>query len=541
MLLTQAQVRLGDNSELGRHLSVVGLDGVAELAIGLCLSNEGLDPPQYREGLPRALDRMVDHLGEGVQIEGVQGFKQLHRARNAVQHEGVLPDAEQIPDWYPEVEKLVRSLVAASFGVELSEVASADGVDDDERRELLKRAERALDDGDADTSFDASWDALSNAREEWQGRGGTWLSVRSPSGSLAGSIFAGVPSPPLPSSRTFENDVRRAIANLNERLELSTFTAELDEWAWLRDRRQDDRVPVTAEEAKRAFVFVLSWVLRMEAHIKTYPSDRAERWKQEQDAPRTGLPGGPHIRSMEASRPESFRPNRQRFVIQLTDLPEEHSEDGPDAIWAFREAAGKLGYASMSEPIQLHLGTRGQLHVDVERGTEPEKIWVAVNKLIQEAPKELEAFAENQKREIREDRAAVERYQADLSEVPFEIESVEVMRPWGSTAPRGIHLEIGGLDREDTEWLNWALEQTIEGHLPEPREPGNPFRSFGGAEVTFPDGWPAEKVASWIEAALDLARERASERASEEKAIREEDEATLHTLRELAGERVAEI
>lgn len=47
--------------------------------------------------------------------------------RNMIQHQGVLPAANQLPLWLAETEKLIDFLVDRSFGVSLTKVGSASG------------------------------------------------------------------------------------------------------------------------------------------------------------------------------------------------------------------------------------------------------------------------------------------------------------------------------------------------------------------------------------------------------------------------------
>ena len=89
--LHAAQASSSDLTSTGRHAAAVALDGVCELAMGLAAVELELPPPNGIEGLPRLLARLTERLGDRWKHEGVKGFRELHRARNAAQHDGLAP------------------------------------------------------------------------------------------------------------------------------------------------------------------------------------------------------------------------------------------------------------------------------------------------------------------------------------------------------------------------------------------------------------------------------------------------------------------
>lgn len=110
VLLNDARRRAGDESELGLHLAIVAIDGIGELAIGLCVQHLGV-AVKPREGVPGRLQAVTDALA--IAPPGKKGYLELHRARNAVQHEGTLPGADQVPLWLAETERLIDALIKA--------------------------------------------------------------------------------------------------------------------------------------------------------------------------------------------------------------------------------------------------------------------------------------------------------------------------------------------------------------------------------------------------------------------------------------------
>lgn len=140
MILTDASSRVADQSRLGQHLALVAIDGVGELAIGLCLYRRS-KPPKPREAVLAMLDRLLEDLGHP-DAPGVQGFRDLHVIRNQVQHRGILPATDQVPQWLQETEDLIRFLVRTCFGVELGDIGSASSVADEQLRGTLRGQRR---------------------------------------------------------------------------------------------------------------------------------------------------------------------------------------------------------------------------------------------------------------------------------------------------------------------------------------------------------------------------------------------------------------
>ena len=89
--LYAAQASSTDQTSTGRHAAAVALDGVCELAMGLAAAQLELPPPNGIEGLPKLLGRLAERLGDRWKHEGVKGFRELHRARNSAQHDGLTP------------------------------------------------------------------------------------------------------------------------------------------------------------------------------------------------------------------------------------------------------------------------------------------------------------------------------------------------------------------------------------------------------------------------------------------------------------------
>jgi len=344
-MLRQAQSQVGDHSLLGEHLAVIALDGVGELAVGLAMHERRLEVPT-RGGLPATIQAFQASLTDGEVIEGLQGFLELHRARNTVQHVGVLPSGSFLGRWSAELERFVRSLIAVAFGVELNEVYAASTVVNDELRTKLIESESLLEAGDAAASFAHAWDAFGLARRAHAGGRG---------------FVARTDIPEL-------DAVRGAVDALRDRMSLAAYATDISEWDWMEAQHQESGhgTPPTLVDARRALVFVLSWVQRYEAAEARYPAERWAQWRADQRAPVTGLPGdGPRVLHVTLDKSVSGH-SRRTWTAQLADVPEPedeyasalntaaHESDDPDVRWGLTRA-GRLMISSGTDvgPEQL--------------------------------------------------------------------------------------------------------------------------------------------------------------------------------------------
>lgn len=517
-LLAKAQNRAGDTSVLGHHLALIALDGVAELALGLCLHQRSLTDPG---SVPGMVTMLRNDLGDRWAGAGLQGFNEVHRARNLAQHQGILPAPDQLPRWAAEIEIFVRDLISTVFGVDLQTASSALGVADPKLRELLHRAERALDEGDFRTSFDLAWEALDAARAAWRG-------------SARGSTR-------LPSSGSFTrfnefSQIRAAIAELNDRLEIGTFTSEISEWVWMREQHAESatRSPPTLDDARRALVFVTGWVLRFESYSARYPAERWREWREKQVAPRTGIPGdGPRILDAELEQRDANHPDKAHWRFQLADLPTS-DDDFSSAV------SGASLESEQEEPrVTMHLGLRGQLSVAAPVDLPPEQLLSLVRGKLRRA-REIVVERERQDAQFlaqAEDLAAPyrEAFAAAAAQgAPFG-DVVVVLRNERHASPGATVVSVALVGDEVGEVDYWnALSEVMQELGLDPA--GQGFTAF--STLNFPISWPPDRAVEWAIKGF----ERARQRRAESKAVQAEDEQrrqeAVVRMRELLGDQV---
>lgn len=476
MILADANSRVGDQSQLGQHLALVAIDGVGELALGMCLYRRS-KPPRPRESVPAMLDRLLGDLGHP-EAPGVQGFRDLHLVRNQVQHRGILPATDQVPRWLQETEDLIAFLVHACFGVELADVGSASSVADEQLGRTLGEAEKFLDAGEARESMAKAWETLESARTLLRRRTGLRTGDR--------------PLAARPGDRK-EEEIRKQFQALSDRLEVSLFTAEPGEWMWFQQRYQDGQngLPASVEDARRAFVFVLAWVLRVEGYIARHGPERWRQW-HELRAPKTDLPGGPHIK--DAWHGRKF-PNEDAWEwgFQLTDLPDDLNPDFTWGIQAAQEAS--------KDPLVLYayLDMTGKLFIRVPENAAPEKVVEAARGLVAAAKKQMADRAVADQQQLKDEEALIEPFRTALDKVGCPYKQIlakdATFRGGRGGGPPLVWIELAGVGLHGTTRFPRFLEESFASFFPD-ADPDQVGPGFD--DVAVPANWQPEAVVEWL-------------------------------------------
>ncbi len=333
LLLEEAQRRAADSTRLGRHAALILLDGSVEFALLLAAAELG-EPPKTR--FPEQVRVVTEALGSGVTLEGLKGIGELHGMRNEAQHRGTRADGAQLPRWSTDAERFIGSVVAAVFRLNLRDVLVADAISDADLRQLLSEAETALAD-DPLAAFDGVVAAFNGARCRWRAQREQAMGY----------------DVPLPAHRLGDlttDYVRKSLEALDDANEVFPFAPDLGEYFWLRVVRKNRNSTgnVSREEARRAFAFVLNWILRWEAFAARYTQRVYAEWQRAgPPPPRTGAENPTPLvltvlTELEEERLGDGDPS-VTVVVQLADLPDENG------LWircmrlAFKEEAARAG------------------------------------------------------------------------------------------------------------------------------------------------------------------------------------------------------
>ena len=280
-LFETARSRAQNSTAVGRHAALVLLDGACELALTHAADNLGIS--RQRKGLETIYEEVQQHILPSGAIEGWPGVRQMHRARNAAQHEGILPDATQLDRWVGDSERFLSNLVGTVFRARFERGCTALTCSPRRScgrsslrlrpflRQVMPRAQsrRVL---RRSTLHGASGVNRADLTD-WESRGGA---CRTPFRACKRS------SSPCDSSTTS--------------LRCSRFAPDMGEYLWLTNLRDRTGPAPTVAEAQRALVFAFEWTLRWEAFSARYDAGAVQQWRRELRPPPTTHPElGPRL------------------------------------------------------------------------------------------------------------------------------------------------------------------------------------------------------------------------------------------------------
>ncbi len=281
LLTEDAQRRAGDISEAGRHQALIALDGACEHTLWLAVRQDGVRLKSgQRSGVP-ALHSAIVEQRPNCALQGWAGVNQMHEARNGAQHAGVAPDVQQLVAWADAAVGFINSLCVAAFNTEMKKMVLASAVRDPELRARLTKAEGSVE-ADTRQSLSASEEAFEIARARWRTQRNAAVPSTSP--TYIEPILAS------DESQTTGN-LAEAVASLEDWLEVQPFAANLSEYIWFRrvgrERPSSGWVPDT-DEARRALVFAVGWIVRWEIFTFGYPEERCQDYRDGVEPPTHG-------------------------------------------------------------------------------------------------------------------------------------------------------------------------------------------------------------------------------------------------------------
>jgi hypothetical protein len=324
-LLEEALARSQQQAAIDRRAAVLLLDGACEYAMALALGHQGLR-------IDERFTQKYSDLRAGLlawQPDTWTSIRQLHEARNLAQHHGALADPSLMPTWAAQTQRFVTSLVSVAFEVELQSVLVAESVKADGIRRLLVGSERALIDEDATTAFEAAIAAFDIGREIWQGQRFEAIDRVSLQYTGLSGLVSGPEVDPL----------NRSLLRFEDLLEVQPFAPDIAEYLWLLARTKEfaDEIAPTLDTARRAFSFVLAWVLRWEAFAAGYEGRKFPPPPPPYEPPATGA-DHPILYSADVEKlhhiGQSFDEpglDNVRYSVRMTlaDLP-----DGDRELWS---------------------------------------------------------------------------------------------------------------------------------------------------------------------------------------------------------------
>lgn len=259
-LLDEAEKHADQWTQAGRHTTLVLLDGACEYALGIAARacGDARATPKFEQ----LVERPLATSGRDTFL-GWKGVLELHRQRNTVQHEGVLPDPDNVSRWFGEAQRFVADLVEAVFGIDFDQVRAAGAVANESLRAELINAESAIENENAVAALRAALRAWDIAFSRWKAD-----SVTGGTDRFQRSHFD------IPMPQGVDTQLRQ-LADFNDAAPF----CDLSDYLWFRSLPHPDHpegLPIDLPEASRAVRFVRAWILRWEAFLARYQS-REER------------------------------------------------------------------------------------------------------------------------------------------------------------------------------------------------------------------------------------------------------------------------
>ncbi|MCW2962352.1 MAG: hypothetical protein JWM90_2739 [Thermoleophilia bacterium] len=329
-MLTEVRGRSGDSSLSGRWWLTILLDAACEHAVGLCFVRQNLDPGK------RDFDQRLAQLAESfavsvASIDGWPAVRKLHRARNAAQHEGIVPSGRHEAGWITGAEDFIGGLVGRAFGVDINSVRSAMAVTDSTLRAAVLRAEQALEAGDAEESYRASHEAFTEAFKRWIGQ--------HPQRSERPSFNRGYPYEQM------DGEVKKGFELVMRSADAAPF-GDLAEFLWFESLPPlwHKKLDVSVRESERALDFVLGWIVRWEAFATRYRARSG--WQQGNLAPTALNPDHSPRIVRESVEVSAGFDDQVSVQFQLADLPSEHQDAWIDSCSRGFNSAMKLPHGA---------------------------------------------------------------------------------------------------------------------------------------------------------------------------------------------------
>lgn len=348
-----------------------------------------------RHELMSKVRAVLAEKGRSWQPVGAPGVDQLHRARNDAQHAAVQFDTVQLADWGPAASAYIDGLVSTAFDRSIFAVALADAVRDAGLADLLRRAERDIELGDAG-AFQLVCFAFDEARKRWRDQ---QVHIH---GHLMNEVLMQATQPAFGMlDGAVSQDERLA-----DFLEVVPFAIDLGEYLWfVSARRQQQETGWTPQPAdtRRSLVFASGWIVRWEIFDRGYPLQRWNDYVEGLKPP--VVEGADHTEILDIqtlmNNEIPGHPARCHLYLHLANLPD--SARGPWGNWlpqGLVDAAAELGENIRFDRVQLYL--TGQLLLVCELGYEADALLTIIRRGIEITDKRYRDWDNDQVRRRQE-------------------------------------------------------------------------------------------------------------------------------------------
>ncbi|MGT2464308.1 hypothetical protein [Sinomonas atrocyanea] len=307
LLLHQGVQTAQTSADLRRTTAVVLLDAAVERSLHMVATDAGLTGK--RDELESLISKVAQHLGASWERVGLASVRQLHRARNSVQHEGLGADRAELDGWVTAVSQFVPRLIKAQYDLDLNRLSLASAIADSEIRGYFREAEAARDEERIEACFRWLQSLFTLVSQKWEMY-------------IDKSLLR-------PGLRPYEVIDPQAMAYLESEVAalrslalISPLTTDIAEVAWFLRASQVSQY-LDEADAERALSVVFWLVVAFEASpAADSESDRRHAWMKKHRLTRSGA--GPAYMSAYTFRQRAVGP--PTLLIRLGGVPEDDDD-----------------------------------------------------------------------------------------------------------------------------------------------------------------------------------------------------------------------
>lgn len=426
LMLEQALRRAKSAGPYDRATATVLLDAVVERSLWLVVADSG-QSISTNTNFDNLLTSATQYLAERWTPTSVPDVRQLHRARNAAQHDGLGPDPRNLQPWIGAVKKFTTSLIGAAYGVDVTAVSMSAAVRDPDLSQHMREAERALAEGDLHLASREAQAALNEAIRRWEGLSPT----RRP--AFTSSHFIRGTSDELKGLAT-------RLDRLDESTKLAPFAAQQSEVAWFLQTRDEWAQNLDATDVERLLTFTFTWITSFEEAASDWVANRGlaraiSRRRVRREA------GPARVDNIQVEPVQSHGIGAAHKVSwMLTDVPPASEYDAWMAALSRRL---RISQADPSSRLWVELDGRVTLRLDEPDSTLVAQTAGSIASALVEAESDYQEELVTQ-RQLRDERRALELALAEEvklvgNRVPDWVSSIELRPPWGD---RGEALRV---------------------------------------------------------------------------------------------------
>lgn len=426
-LLDRAVEESRQAAEFRRTTGVILLDAANERALYEATNHLGLAP---KKEFGQQLDSLVAALGDRWDFGQLADVRRLHRARNAIQHDGLGADRDDIELFVDTTRKLVGHIVSAVFGMNIWTMSLGYAITSDLLAEPFFAAEQALKQNEPAECVMALNRALDIIRER--------------TAQVAGESHGWRRRLTTGSSRDLEAYLVSRINAVEDLTLLASLGADASKVIWFQ-QLSDEAEAATIEEAERAVGYMFWWIVAFETSPFMSDHNRQEAWEKDQRAVRTDAN---RARILGATA-EASHPGPVQIQVRLGDVP-----PSPEFERWRTGLSRLLGKDPNWKDCYAYVDETGTLHATVHDGTGFDSMRSHLDTILVAVEDEIARDAAKEAAEAAKDSNTIHAYSADVAI------NGHLLPDW----IEDVHLNIDRQIQDSTPAIDFRINERFGGH-----------------------------------------------------------------------------